>query len=75
MKAYDAGVFYPAQKHATDPVGDEDGAKKVVDERYSLPKKNEQKDPDSGEDDQIREMENLLAEIGADVSELKVSDK
>ena len=39
--------------------------------RYDLPRSLPRSD--SAEDDQIREMENLLAEIGQDVSELKVS--
>ena len=42
---------------------------KMEPDRYDLPRS----EVASDDDDQIREMENLLAEIGQDVSELKVS--
>jgi hypothetical protein len=57
-------VFYPDQQAHGDEVKTH-----IKTDRYDLPRS----ESISDDDDQIREMETLLAEIGQDVSELKVS--
>lgn len=70
-------MFYqasaPAQEYEAGGCEDDQAQ---IDSRYNLPRKIADTAESAGEeDDQIREMENLLAEIGADVSELKVGRK